>query len=743
AGAAAEVVPYPSAAETRAELEAVCARLTEGDSPYFGRRIVPALRDRVETGDEASSHLMRLRLIYELIRLGHHDEALEQVARGLARLDEAESPHEGQYRYRYMRDLGIAHLQLAEDQNCIADHHATSCILPFTPQAVHQRPEHARRAGDAFAAITRQNPDETQSRWLLNLARMLSGDYPEGVPEPLRLPAGVLPAPAPGGPVWKDLAAEVGIDAFDLSGGAIMDDFDGDGLLDLVSSSWDPCEPAKAYRNTGRGDFENVSDAWGLSAQLGGLNLIHTDYDGDGMLDLMILRGGWLGDDGRVRNSLLRNDLKRPAGRFVDVTAAAGVAYPAFPTQAGAWADYDRDGDLDLYLGNEATAQSTDPLSLYGRTGNPFPSQLFRNNGDGTFTDVARAAGVANTRFAKGVAWGDYDDDGWPDLYVSNIGPNRLYRNLGDGTFSDVAPALGVDQPEVGTFPTWFFDFDNDGDLDLFVASFSAPVYQVSASYLGEATEGGHPVLYRNDGGRFTDVSAEVGLTRPLLVMGANYGELDGDGYPDLYLGTGVPDYDALMPNAAYRNDRGHRFEDVTFTTGLGHLQKGHGVAFGDVDNDGRQEIFQQLGGAFPYDAYGNALYDAGEADHRWLTLRLVGRGANRFAVGARVEVRVREAGAIRSVHTLVGPGGSFGGSSLQQEIGLGQATAIELVRIRWPGVGRAADPVQEFRGVALDRAYQAVEGEPELVPIELAKITLGGAPDAGPDHRHSSEDTP
>ena len=738
---------HPSPEETRAEFQALCERLRAGENPFFGRQITGVLERRLAEGgnDELSALLMRLRLAHELIRLGHHEEALDHLRTGLDRLETTEVEERGNLRYRFLLYVAMAHLQLAEDQNCIGNHHATSCILPFTPEAVHARPEHAREAGNVYQFVAEQNPDDIQARWLLNLARMVSGDYPEGVPEALRIPAELLAGSGRSDPPWRDVSGEVGIDAFDLSGGGIVDDFDGDGLLDVVSSSWDPCEPVKAYRNTGRGDFEDVSDAWGLSAQLGGLNVVHADYDGDGRLDLMVLRGAWLGKEGQMRNSLLRNDLAGDTGRFVDVTAAAGLAYPAFPTQAAAWADYDRDGDLDLYVGNEATAQNADPLSLYGRTGNPFPSQLFRNDGDGTFTDVARAAGVTNTRYAKGVSWGDYDDDGWPDLYVSNIGPNRLYRNLGNGTFQDVAPELAVDAPTNNSFPTWFFDYDNDGDLDVFVASYSASARVVSASYLGrDLPEGGRPVLYRNDGdGTFTDVSEEMGLTRPLLIMGANHGDLDGDGFQDLYLGTGVPDFDALMPNVAYRNHGGRRFEDVTFTTGLGHLQKGHAVAFGDVDNDGQEELFQQLGGAFPYDAYGNALYDTDGPRHRWITLRLVGAGANRFALGARIEVRIREGETTRSVHALVGPGGSFGGSSLQQEIGLGNATAIDWVRIRWPGLGRAQDPVQEFRRVELDRVYEAVQGRDELRVIELPKIDLGGARSAEPETPHHSHESP
>ena len=148
-------------------------------------------------------------------------------------------------------------------------------------------------------------------------------------------------------------------------------------------------------------------------------------------------------EQGHIRNSLLHNN---GDGTFTDVTAAAGLAEPALPTQTGVWADYDLDGDLDLYVGNEGK-RSQEESVLYA-------DNLFRNNGDGTFTDVAVEAGVTNDRYTKGAVWGDYDGDGDPDLYVSNIGLNRLYRNNGDGTFTDVAPALGVTRPAGRSFAT-------------------------------------------------------------------------------------------------------------------------------------------------------------------------------------------------------------------------------------------------------------------------------------------------
>ena len=285
-----------------------------------------------------------------------------------------------------------------------------------------------------------------------------------------------------------------------------------------------------------------------------------------------------------------------------------------------------------------------------------------------------------------------------------------------------MAVEAGVTAPEGRSFATWFFDFDNDGDLDLFVADYSAPVPAVTSAYFGRPDGRHRPRLYRNEGGRFEEVSGSTGLTASLLPMGANYGDLDSDGWPDVYLGTGEPGFEAIMPNVAYRNSNGTGFEDVTFASGLGQLQKGHGVAFGDVDNDGDEDLFHQLGGFFPADAYANALYENPTEGANWIGLRLEGRRANRRGVGARIEVRLREGDRRRSVHALVGSGGSFGGSSLQQEIGLGRAEAIESVSVAWPGAG----PPQVFTDVEPNRFYRVVEGEAELVALDPPRLYLG-----------------
>jgi hypothetical protein len=719
-----------------------CQQLRDGSNPYFGTRLADELRAKLSSAGSDPETLAQLGS--ELLRLGDTEGAIQHLSEAIAALDPPADirPIIPEW------NLALAHLQRAEDLNCVhhagvmaaaddpvassgrsgrAHRSADSCILPLTPSAVHARPEHARAAGDMFLAMLQEGrPSGTwrhRAKWLLNVTRRLTGEFPEGVPAHLRIDESVFAsAPFPGGR-WRNLGPALGVDALDLAGGAVVDDFDGDGVLDLITSTWEPCGPLRAFRGDGLGGFEDVGEAWGLSGQLGGLNLIHADYDGDGRLDLLVLRGAWLLEDGRIRNSLLRNELGGDAGRFVDTSEIAGLAEPAYPTQAAAWGDYDGDGALDLYVGNEASEA------------HEYPSQLFRNLGDGTFEDVAATAGVSNLRYAKGVAWGDVDNDGDLDLYVSNFGANRLYVNDG-GVFVDAAIPAGVTEPERESFATWFFDYDNDGDLDLFVGDYRDQATEVVASYMGSDPGVGQPLLYRNDCGpepgcggrlRLTEVSRALGIRRPALPMGANYGDLDNDGWLDFYLGTGEPDLASLMPNVMYRYN-GRRFEEVTFAGGFGHLQKGHGVAFGDLDSDGDMDLLHQLGGFYPTDTFGNALFENPGSDNAWVTLRFAGAGpagsgANRFGVGSRVALFVDGPGGKRTIHRVVGSGGSFGGNSMQLEVGLGDAERIDEIRVEWAGSGTA----QVFEGVEPRAVYRARERVELLERVDAPSFRLGG----------------
>jgi hypothetical protein len=322
------------------------------------------------------------------------------------------------------------------------------------------------------------------------------------------------------------------------------------------------------------------------------------------------------------------------------------------------------------------------------------------------------------------VIWGDYNGDGLADIYAGNLrGPNRLYRNEGNGRFKDVAPELGVAKAQA-TFPCWFWDFDNDGHLDIFASSYMGDIADLAAAALGLPFEAPLACLYRADGkGGFEDVARKMNLTEPVLPMGANFGDLDGDGYLDFYLGTGDPDYMNLMPNVMYRNRGGAGFADVTTNGGFGHLQKGHGIAFADLDNDGDQDIFEEMGGAYPGDRYSSCLYENPGFGSRWIAVQLRGRQSNRFGIGSRIRVVILEDGKQRTIYKHVNSGGTFGASPLRQNIGLDKAERIVELEVTWPATGRR----QTFSDVPLDRFIEIVEGQDGFRTLALEKLRLGG----------------
>jgi len=609
--------------------------------------------------------------------------------------------------------LGVAYMRLAETENCCASNTPDSCILPIRGGGLHKNKEGSTRALDYLTQVLRESqrgsPIRFKAQWLLNVAYMTLGEYPGGVPEEYLIDPKQFESEQPF-PAFRNVAKDKGLDSFDLCGGAIVEDFDNDLDLDVVSSSWDVEGQLLFFRNDGDGNFSNQTVSAGLAGIYGGLNINQADYNNDGFMDILVLRGGWWRKKGSMPNSLLKNN---GDGTFTDVTYEAGLGEKWYPTQTATWADFDNDGDLDLYIGNES-----------GFGYNVPSCQLFRNNGDGTFTDIAREAGVLNDRFTKGVSAGDYNNDRWPDIYVSNLDqPNRLYRNNGDGTFTDVAVSANVSHP-IASFPCWFWDYDNDGQLDIYVASFLWARFQhclgiVSASYLGEldrlplgnAAETAR--LYRGDGkGGFEDVTRASNIHRPDLVMGANFGDVDNDGWLDFYLGTGYPDYEALMPNVMYRN-RGAEggFADVTTAAGLGHLQKGHGIAMADLDEDGDVDIFAQLGGAYRGDRYYNALFENPGNENGSITLKLVGVTSNRAAVGARIRVDIEENGQSRSVYRHVNSGGSFGASPMRQTIGVGTASKVSRVEVYWP----TSDTTQTFEDLEVGRFYRVTEGDDDI----------------------------
>jgi tetratricopeptide (TPR) repeat protein len=598
--------------------------------------------------------------------------------------------------------LGIAYLHKSEMDNDIYRHPGDRCIFPPRSNQSYAKPAASEKAIEYLLKYLQRHPETLDAKWLLNLSYMTLGKYPAGVPQQYLIPPSTFESTEDLGR-FVDVAPAAGIDLYSMSGGLIVDDFERNGLFDVVTSDFGQCAPMHYFHNNGDGTFTDRTAQAGLSDQLGGLNMIQTDYNNDGCLDILVLRGAW---EFPQRKSLLRNNCD---GTFTDVTAASGLAEPATDTQTAVWADIDNDGYLDLFVGNENK-----------------PSQLFHNRGDGTFEDISHTAGIDRIAFTKGVVAADYDNDGYVDFFVSNLnGDNFLYHNNHDKTFTDVAAQAGVQKPWQ-SFAAWFFDYDNDGWPDLFVTSYYVSVEESVRSYLGLSPNAETLKLYKNLGnGTFRDVTAQVGLDRVFMPMGANFGDIDNDGFLDMYLGTGSPSYASLFPNVLLHNKDGKFFTDVTASSGTGELHKGHAVAFADIDNDGDEDLLTEIGGAVPGDSHAFRLFENPGNDNDWISLHLVGVKTNRAAIGARIKLTVQNEGkAARSIYRTVGSGGSFGASPLTQHVGLGKSARIVDLEIWWP----TSDSKQSFADVAVDQFLEIKEFAKGYSKLERHPFRLGGA---------------
>jgi len=604
--------------------------------------------------------------------------------------------------------LGIALLHKSEMDNGVYRTPGDMCLFP--PRTATRFAE-AAGADEAFrvlSAYLADKPDDLEARWLLNVTSTMLGRYPDGVPKQQLIPASAFASSAQIGR-FRDVAPAAGLKVFSMAGGAVVDDFRGNGLLDVVTSSMDACEPLHVFRNNGDGTFAERSTEAGVSDQLGGLNVIQGDYNNDGCMDLLVLRGGW---EFPMRKSLLRNNCD---GTFTDVTRQSGVGFTATSTQTAAWADIDNDGFLDLFVGNEDG-----------------PNQLYRNKGDGTFEDISSRAGVDATIYTKAVVAADYDNDGFVDFYLSNFnGNNLLYHNNKNGTFTEVGKQAGVQAPW-RSFAAWFFDYDNDGWPDLFVNSYYFSLEETTRSYLGLPHGGETSKLYRNLGnGTFRDVSADAGLDKVWMPMAANFGDADSDGYLDMYLGMGNPSFATLLPHELLLNRsgaKGRRFVNATAASGTGELHKGHGIAFADLDRDGDEDIIAEVGGAVPADRHALRLFENPGNGNDWINVRLIGVKSNRAAIGARIAVTVEGmADGVRAAHVLhrtVGSGGSFGANPMEQHIGLGPSARIAGLDVWWP----ATNSRQHFANVAKNQFLEITEFATEYRRVTRTTVTLGGA---------------
>ncbi len=586
-------------------------------------------------------------------RLGKADKAAERFENIIQNYRR----HSGAYYY-----LGVYHLRHGDPEKAVAN----------------------------FKESLRLKPRDPETLWNLWTAYSQLGGYPDDLPEEFRIAVSGQRSAVSGQPLTTDnyftnIAPDLKMDKVDGGRGSAWGDYDNDGDLDIVAVG--TYQPHVLYRNNGNGTFTNVAEQAGVADPRGGWGSLFADYNNDGYPDLYITRGGW---SGAAENTLYHNN---GDGTFTDVTHTAGVADPQ-SSFCAAWADYDNDGYIDLYIAN-------------GVIGDGAANVLYRNNGDATFTNTAETAGVADIGNSLGTAWGDYDKDGYIDLHVVNYGQsNVLYRNNGDGTFTDVTAAAGMSLAVTDAFVTFFLDVDNDADLDLFISNSGSFQAFIAGQITGSAThDSDRQVLYRNNGdGTFTDVTKESGLYHAYGAMGANFGDINSDGYVDIYLATGAPQMGRLERDALFQNNGDGTFTDATVALGLGNIGKGHGVTFGDADADGDVDIYVPVGGAFIGDQWHNLFYQNAGTGNNYLTLKLVGVKSNRDGIGAKVTLNLGDS----TIYREVSGGCGFGSTnSLSLEIGLGTHTKVDTLEIVWP-----SGQVDTHRNLSVNQKFIVTEGK-------------------------------
>lgn len=707
--------PAPSTQKMAKLLAEIRAKADPFSAGYMSDQLVGILEDEVSRVTRRSDRVTLLfKLSLQQLNSGRPDLAINTLHGLEDEINKNGGNITPRSRGTFEVAKAMAFLRLGEQENCLASHTVDSCIFPLKPNGYHRLPRGSENAIAIFQKHLEANPRDLSSWWLMNLAYMTLGQYPEKVPSKFLIPPDKFKSEYEM-PPFVDIAKNVGLDANDLAGGTIIDDFDNDGDYDVVISAWDLEGPLRFFRNDGAGKFVERTSEAGLVGMVGSLNIQQTDYNNDGLLDIWALRGAWLGKGGDIPNSLLRNN---GDGTFTDVTEEAKLL-SFCPTQASRWFDFNGDGWLDLFIGNESTNPN-----------DPRYCELYRNNKDGTFTECAEESGILIAEFVKGVACADYDNDGRPDLFLSTRSASGgiLLRNEGAGAngkwrFENKTREAKLTYSNL-TFATFFFDYNNDGWEDLFVGGYllRGGVGDVAADYMGIPHTGHKSMLFRNNkDGTFTDVSAEAKLDRVILAMGHNYGDLDNDGWIDFYCATGDPNFQTLIPNRMFRNANGQRFQDVTTATGTGHLQKGHAVSFADLDNDGDQDIYASQGGAYTGDLARNVLFLNPGSTNNWLKIKLTGENANKVAIGAKLKITLKTPAGQKVLHRVVSSGGSFGSNPLRQEIGIGDATEVASVEVKWPGSGTR----QVITNLAINRGYEIKEGKDTPVALKLPRVNL------------------
>jgi hypothetical protein len=607
-------------------------------------------------------------------------------------------------------EIAIARFRNSEQLNCVRNKNSNSCIYPYRDNGIYLLQEDIKESRTILITLLNNNADDFISMWLLNIENSAIGYPYDSIPAPYRINMQKYEAPVAFKP-FNNVAIQAGVEASGLAGGASTGDYNNDGLLDIVVSSCGIYDPLLLFFNKGDGTFEDKAHAAGLDGITGGLNLTDCDYNNDGWMDIFLMRGGWMEGYGNYPNSLLRNNGN---GTFTDVTIDAGL-FSLHPTHSSVWADFNHDGWLDVFVGHETTS----PADIH-------PSEFYINNKNGTFTECSKQAGLNISQFVKGAVFTDIDNDGWQDIYISCHGEkNILFRNNGVGKnnipiFTNVTEKAGVSLP-LKSFTVLSADFNNDGWEDLYISGYESDndYTDFVLGYLGKQSIS-HPFIYINQhNGTYLEQSKAYHIQRSIQAMGMNYGDVDNDGYLDIYCGTGNPNFKSLFPNVLLHNVAGKYFEDITQQTRTSTLQKGHGVSFCDMDNDGDNDIYEDIGGLFDSDIGNNVLFENPGNGNNFIGLLLKGCKSDKSCVGARIEVVITEGKTQRHIYRTVSTGGSFGSNSYRQLIGIGKTSMVDQIDIYYPTTGIH----QTFKNTIANKYYRVNECSNVLAEMKLRQF--------------------
>ncbi len=605
----------------------------------------------------------------------------------LTRLDERleKKPNDAWARLQRARtfmNMGLYPDAAREFRTAAEDPDLRAAALRDSAVANYRAGRYRESIDDGVAALA-SDPSSRRGRYWLWLAAQRLDGYPDTVPESARaeVRAGRMQPRVD----FEEVSSQIGLDKTSGGRGTAIFDLDGDGYLDVVVAS--SHGGRSVYRNNGDGTFSDVSVGSGVDECVNCFVVAVGDYDNDGRDDLYITRLGFYQGD----SVLYRNN---GDGTFTDVTAESGVGCWG-PAYAAQWVDYDCDGNLDLFVCSNLGG-------MFDRTAR---NRLFHNNGDGTFTDVSMESGINTISPTIGGCWGDYDNDGYPDLFVSSaLGRSKLFRNNGDGTFTDVSGESGLDDICLGTVAFWC-DYDNDGWLDLVQFTWSPEDDVLDTLFDGEGPAHGKPmrVFHNNGDGTFTLETRELGISGCFGTMSGNPGDFDNDGYLDFLMGNGDPHVNRTEPAIILEFDpEARKYRNVTFAAGLPYTGKTHGSNMADLAGDGRLSLILASGGLYPGDLMTMSVFRPKRLPGNYLNVRLVGTKSNRNAVGARVRL---DAGG-RSRHLLVSGGSSFGCLPYEQHFGLGKLDKADALEIWWPSGAR-----QVIGNLPVNTTIRIVEG--------------------------------